>query len=92
MSDISLVKILAIFVFNDLVWPLLRLNLLVWVLLFLILCIVLGSATGSEYLFLLGTYSLVAVPMVLGVVAVILLPFETVDPKVILGKKHLIFI
>lgn len=72
----ALAKALAVFGFNYILWPVLRLNPLVWVVLVLTLSVVLGAATGSEYLFLIGTYGFVALPFVLGVIAVILLLFK----------------
>ncbi|MBI4312800.1 MAG: hypothetical protein HY681_13620 [Chloroflexi bacterium] len=72
----TIAKALAVFGFNHVLGPLLRLNLLVWVVLGLTTLVVLGAATGSERLFLYGTFGFVALPFVLGVVAIILLPFK----------------
>ncbi|MBI4312717.1 MAG: hypothetical protein HY681_13185 [Chloroflexi bacterium] len=69
-------KNLAVFSFNHILRPVLRLNLLVLAVLVLTLLVVLGAATGSEYFFLLGIFGFIALPLMLGFIAVILLPFR----------------
>ena len=66
----------TIFAFSTVLRPLLRLNPLVWAVVTLTLCVVLGAATGSEYLFLMGVVGFVALPLMLGIAAIILLPFS----------------
>ena len=74
-KDMKLIARDALFAFHTVSKPLVRTSLLAWVVLALTFLIVLGVALHSEDIFLLGLVGFVGLPLVLGAVAMILLPF-----------------
>jgi len=74
-EDMNLFEKNAIFAFNTVVKPFIRFSPLTFVVLALTLLVMLGSAACSEELLLCGIVGFVGLPLVLGALAIILLPF-----------------